>query len=130
MAQPLPGMARRLFDGANYVTVATLNPDGAAQTSIVWTKVDGEDVVFSTIKDRRKYKNLARDPRVSLITFDPAEPYHYAEIRGRVSMVDDPGGALLQELARKYTGAGDAFPDPAPDRRVIVRVTPEKIVTH
>ncbi len=96
MAQPLPEMARTLFDGTNLVTVATVNPDGGAQASPVWAKVDGDDIVFSTIKGRRKYKNFERDPRVSLIAFDPAEPQHYAEVRGRVSMVDDPGKVITQ----------------------------------
>ena len=56
----------------------------------------------------------------------PDEPTLLASLRTET----DRYRALLQELARKYTGTGDAFPDPAPDRRVIVRVTPEKIVTH
>jgi PPOX class probable F420-dependent enzyme len=129
MGQPLPEIARRLFDGTNYVTVATVDPDAGVQTSIVWARVDGDDIVFSTIKDRRKYKNFERDSRVSIITFDPADPYRYAEVRGRVTVADDPGGSLLQELARKYTG-NDSWPDKASDRRVIVRVTPEKVVTH
>ncbi|HEU5156948.1 MAG TPA: PPOX class F420-dependent oxidoreductase [Streptosporangiaceae bacterium] len=129
MGRPLPDDARRLFDATNLVTVATVNPDGRAQMSLVWAKVDGDDIVFSTLKDRRKFVNLERDPRVSLITFDPEEPYHYATVRGQASIVDDPGGSLLQELAAKYTG-GDSWPDSAPDRRVIVRVTPDYVFTR
>ena len=129
MGRPLPEAARRLFDATNLVAVATLNPDGGVQLSMVWAKVDGDDVVFSTLKDRYKAVNLDRDPRVSMITFDPEEPYHYAEIRGTASVIDDPGGSLLQELAAKYTG-GDSWPDSAPDRRVIVRVTPDHIFTR
>ena len=129
MGRPLPEAARKLFDATNLVSVATLNPDGRVQLSLVWAKVDGDDIVFSTLNSRRKYVNLERDPRVSLITFDPEEPYHYAKIRGRAGMVDDPGGSLLQELAAKYTG-GDSWPDSAPDRRVIVRVTPEHVFTR
>jgi PPOX class probable F420-dependent enzyme len=128
MGQALSEAVRAYFDGTNYVTVSTINPDGGPQTSIVWARVDGDDIVFSTIKDRRKYRNIERDPRVSLITFDPAEPYHYAEVRGRAGTVDDPGGSLLQELAHKYTGR--PIKDIAPERRVIVRVTPERVVTH
>lgn len=129
MGRPLTEAARRLFDATNLVAVATLTPNGSVQLSMVWAKVDGDDVVFSTLKDRHKALNLDRDPRVSLITFDPEEPYHYAEIRGRAAMVDDPGGSLLQELAAKYTG-GDSWPDSAPDRRVIVRVTPDHVFTR
>jgi PPOX class probable F420-dependent enzyme len=129
MARPLPEAARKLFNATNLVTVATLNPGGEVHLSMVWAKVDGDDIVFSTLSSRRKSANLGRDPRVSLITFDPEEPYHYAEIRGRASVVADPGGSLLQELAAKYTG-GDSWPDSAPDRRVIVRVTPDHVFTR
>ncbi|HEY7484528.1 MAG TPA: PPOX class F420-dependent oxidoreductase [Streptosporangiaceae bacterium] len=128
MGLPLPDEARALFDGTNFVTVATVNSDGGPQTSIVWAKVDGDDIVFSTIKSRLKYRNLARDPRVSVLTYAADEPYHYAEVRGRATMVDDPGGSLLQELARKYEGK--SWPDNAPDQRVIVRVAPEKVIAH
>jgi PPOX class probable F420-dependent enzyme len=120
--------ARKLFNGTNFVTIATVNPDGGPQTSIVWAKVDGDDIVFSTIKGRRKHENLERHPRVSAMTFDPADPYHYAEVRGTVTIVDDPGGSLLQDLAHKYTGG--SWPDSDTDHRVIVRVAPDKVITH
>ncbi len=40
------------------MTVATIDPDGKPQLSVVWAKHDGDDVLFSTIKGRRKYANL------------------------------------------------------------------------
>jgi hypothetical protein len=40
--------ARRLLDGRNVATVATLNPDGGPQTSVVWIVRDGDFVLFST----------------------------------------------------------------------------------
>ncbi|GAA2083433.1 PPOX class F420-dependent oxidoreductase [Actinomadura alba] len=128
MPQRLPDEARRLFDGTNFVTIATVDPDGGPQTSIVWARPDGDDIVFSTIKGRRKHENLARHPRVSAIVFDPADPYHYAEVRGTVTIEDDPGGSLLQELAHKYTGG--SWPDSDPDRRVIVRISADKVIAH
>ncbi|MBC6459243.1 PPOX class F420-dependent oxidoreductase [Actinomadura sp. HBU206391] len=128
MPQPLPDEARDLFDGTNFVTIATVNSDGGPQTSIVWAKLDGDDIVFSTIKGRRKHENLVRHPRVSAIVFDPADPYHYAEVRGAVTIEDDPGGSMLQELARKYTGGSWSDSDPA--NRVIVRISPDKVIAH
>jgi hypothetical protein len=32
----------KLLDGRNFATVATLNPDGAPQTSVVWIARDGD----------------------------------------------------------------------------------------
>jgi PPOX class probable F420-dependent enzyme len=69
---------RRLLDGKNFASVATLNPDGGPQSSVVWVLRDAEAVLFSTTSTRQKARNLTRDPRVSLTIFDaedpPAEP--------------------------------------------------------
>ena len=117
------------FDAANFATVATINPDGAPQASVIWVKTDGGDILFSTVKGRRKHRNLVRDPRVSIVVFDPADPYRYVEVRGPVELVDDPEGALIQELSWKYDDK--AFQEGNPDnQRVIVRIKPHKVVVH
>ena len=73
---------RSLLDGANFATVATLNPDGGPQSSVVWVKRDGDTVLFSTTTTRQKGRNLAKDPRVTLTIFATRDPYDYVEIRG------------------------------------------------
>ena len=50
----MPELARAMFDGQHHVTVTTLDPGGRPQSSLVWAKTDGDDVLFSTIKGRRK----------------------------------------------------------------------------
>lgn len=120
--------ARALFDGPNYVTVATIDPGGRPQTSLVWARTDGDEVLFSTIKGRRKYANLARDPRISALVYDPADPYTYAEVRGTATITDDPDAGLINELALKYTG--QPFGHRPGEQRVIVRITPDKVVLY
>jgi PPOX class probable F420-dependent enzyme len=84
---------RELLDGRNFATVATLNPDGGPQTSVVWILRAGDTVMFSTTAARRKARNLARDPRISLTVFDTANPYHSVEIRGTgMRSGTSPGG--------------------------------------
>ncbi|ETK33030.1 pyridoxamine 5'-phosphate oxidase [Microbispora sp. ATCC PTA-5024] len=117
---------RDLFDAANFATIASVNPDGAPQASVVWVRPDGDDILFSTIKGRRKHLNILRDPRVSVVVVDPADPYRYVEVRGTASLTDDPEGKLIQELSIKYRG--EDWTEPHPDNeRVIVRITPEKV---
>ncbi len=124
----LPGRARELFDAANHATVATIDPDGRPQSSVVWVRTDGDDVLFSTIKGRRKYANLTRDPRLSVLVFDPADPYTYAEVRGTAVLTDDPAAELIEELALKYTG--ESFGVRPGEQRVIVRVRPDRVVVY
>ena len=45
-------------------------------------------MVFSGTTTRRKIRNIARDPRVSLTLFDIAAPYRTVEIRGTVRLAD------------------------------------------
>ncbi len=63
MAVVLDDVTRELLDGKNFATVATVNPDGGPQASVVWILRDGDTVLFSAISTRRKVLNLARDPR-------------------------------------------------------------------
>jgi PPOX class probable F420-dependent enzyme len=124
----MPDRARALFDGPNHVAVATIDPGGRPQTSLVWARTDGGDVLFSTIKGRRKYANLTRDPRISALVFDAADPYTYAEVRGTATITDDPDAELINELALKYTG--QPFGERPGEQRVIVRIAPDKVVLY
>ena len=126
MAVALDEVTRKLLDGKNFASVATLNPDGGPQASVVWILRDGDTVLFSAIATRRKVLNLARDPRVSLTVFDTANPYQSAEIRGTAEVTEDPGKRLPQELSQKYLGE-DPPPEPDEVARVIVRIVPERV---
>jgi PPOX class probable F420-dependent enzyme len=120
---------RDLFDGTNYATVASVNPDGGPQSSVVWVATDGDEIIFSTVKGRRKHLNMVRDPRATIVVIDPANPYRYVEVRGTVSLEDDPTGSLIQDLSLKY--AGKPYEEQNPDnQRVIVRITPQKVYQH
>lgn len=118
---------RALIDGNNFLNVATINPDGAPQSSIVWCTRDGDDVLFSVTRERRKTRNMRRDPRVSLTVYNMEDPYEYAEIRGTASLSEQDGRALIDELSNEYIGR-NFWPDPQGTVRVIVRVTPEKVL--
>src|SRR2546423_11453296 len=78
----LNDLAKRLIDEKTFAVVATVNPDGSPQSSVIWIKRDGDEVLFSTIRGRRKTRNLERDPRVSVTLYDPADPYRNVELRG------------------------------------------------
>ncbi|TGA95416.1 PPOX class F420-dependent oxidoreductase [Streptomyces sp. MZ04] len=131
MSAQLPDKLKALLDTPVFVSVATIQPDGSPQVSPVWVKCDGDDVVFSTTVSRRKYKNLRRDPRVTVMLLPFTDPYTYAEIRGEASMTTEGGQALIDELSLKYTGLKYVEWNPRSVReapRVVVRVTPRKVV--
>ena len=120
---------RRLFDGKNFAVLSTLEPDGRPQSTVVWTKRDGHDIVFALPKNRRKTANLTRDPRATVVVFDAAKPYESAQVQGIAHIEDDPEGLLVEELSQKYTGGpypGFAGPNP---QWVTVRITADKVTT-
>ena len=118
-----------LLDGKNYAILATINPDGSPQTSVLWVGRYGNDLLFSTVAGRVKHRNMERDPRVSVTVLDSADPENYVELRGRVSMTPDVGRALDTRLSWKYDGR-----DPGEDRpgavRVVVRMVVEKVTGY
>jgi PPOX class probable F420-dependent enzyme len=125
MDMTLNDTAREVLDGPHLAMIATSNADGRPQSSVIFIKRDGDIVVFSTIKGRLKTRNMARDPRVSLLVADKRQA-RYVEIRGSVEITDDPEKRLLYEIYDKYMGG--AAPPPEPDaERVIVRITPNKV---
>ena len=130
MPKPLPDNAKAWLDGTSFPVVGTVDPDGRPQLSVVWAKRDGDDVLFSTLRDRRKGTNLARDPSITLLVTNPSTPYEYVEIRGTAELVDDPGGSLIKELGLRYNGEEFDVPPDQHDRRVIVRVRADHIVSY
>jgi PPOX class probable F420-dependent enzyme len=117
--------AREVLDGPHFAVLATSNADGRPQSSVIFVKRDGDTVMFSTIKGRLKTRNMARDPRVSLLVIDK-DKGRYVEIRGSVEITDDPKKRLLYEMYDRYMGG--APPPPEPDaERLIVRIRPDKL---
>jgi PPOX class probable F420-dependent enzyme len=123
----LDDTARHLVAGKNFGVLATVNPDGSPQTSVVWVGLDDDAVVISALASRRKVRNIGRDPRVSLTITDAQNPYQSVEIRGTADVTDDPERSLSFRLSHKYVGE-DPPADPPGARRVIVRITPEKVI--
>ncbi|KNE83181.1 MULTISPECIES: PPOX class F420-dependent oxidoreductase [Streptomyces] len=131
MPTALSDELKKVLDAPVFASVATIQPDGSPQVSVVWVKRDGDDVLISTTVGRRKEKNLRRDPRISVVVTDPEDPYRYGEIRGEASVTEEGGQELIDELALKYTGKTYAEFNPRSGEdapRVVVRLTPRKVV--
>lgn len=122
----IPEGARKLLGAPVHLVITTINPDGGPQSSVVWSTLDGDDVLVSTIRGRRKCRNLERDPRVSLLAYHPDDPYSYVEIRGSVTLEETGGDELIDTLSRAYTG--NPWTARGDETRVVVRITPRKVI--
>ena len=132
MATTIPASHADLLalDKPAFAQLATVNTDGSPQVTPVWVDYDGTHVIVNTAKGRKKANNLERNPRVALAISDPANPYRYIGIQGRVvEMTENGGDAHIDKMAKKYMGK-DTYPLRTPDeRRVIVKIAPEKVHT-
>ena len=70
MAIPLSNEIRALFDGPNFVHLATLMPDGSPQSVPVWVGREGDRILICTGEGSLKAKNTRRDARVALSIVD------------------------------------------------------------
>ena len=95
-------LAQRLFP-----VLATINPNGTPQQSVIWYELDGDKILMNTKRDRRKDKNLRRDPRASLCFVDG---YRYITLLGEVELEAGQGVAQadIRRLATRYNGPDKA----------------------
>lgn len=129
MSTFIPESAKAILDDPEFATLATINPDGQPQLSVVWVARDGDDLLLSTVKGRRKHLNLVRDPRATVLVYPKGNPYTYLEVRGVVTMTEEGGRELIDRLAKEYTGADRyAYDDDTDNVRVVVRLTPTRVV--
>ena len=120
----------RLAKGKNLATVVTLMPDGQPQALLTWVDTDGEHVLINTEPQRQRAKNVARDPRITVLIHSSDNPWDWAEARGRVVDTVDGEQARdhIDELSRKYLGTDYQNPI-GPQGRLILKVAPTKVNT-
>lgn len=120
----------RLAKGKNLATVATLMPDGQPQALLTWVDTDGEHVLINTEPQRQRAKNVARDPRITVLIHASDNPWDWAEVRGRVVDTVDGQQARdhIDELSRKYLGTDYQNPI-GPQGRLILKVAATKVNT-
>lgn len=122
----IPAGFSDLLERPIFGALGTIRPDDTAQVNPMWFAYDGEHIRFTHTTKRAKYRNLQRNPSMSLCLIDPDQPTRYLEVRGRlVEAVPDPTGQFYVFLGRRY---GDPETEPPADRadRVILVMSVEK----
>ena len=83
--------------------LTTMGGDGQPQSSLVWVDHDGACARVNTTLERQKGRNLAANPKVSLLVVDPDNTGRYLQLRGDAELVTDGALTHLDALTRKYT---------------------------
>jgi PPOX class probable F420-dependent enzyme len=134
MPVPIPASHRDLLDGPIPAVFTTMMPDGQPQSTLVWCDVNDDGLVrINTTRERQKAKNVAANPKVSLLVIDPSDPGRWIEIRGEAMLTEEGALAHLDGLTRLYTPHprfyGYVYPAEArrTQTRVICLIAPTKI---
>lgn len=129
MAVHLSAAALELLASDAVATVVTLDLDGSPQVSAAWVGVEDGEIVFATLPDQRKLRNLRRDPRIALMVqgerVNEWGLREYLVISGTARVTEGGAPELLQRLAWTYLGPEVVFPrmlNPPPGYVTRVRV--------
>jgi PPOX class probable F420-dependent enzyme len=90
----------------------------------MWVGTDGEHLLINTEVHRQKYRNVERDPRVTITIWDSEDPYRFVEVRGKVvEKVHGPEAREhIDELSYKYRGG--PYKTRIKSERVVLRISP------
>ncbi|MEO7119376.1 MAG: TIGR03618 family F420-dependent PPOX class oxidoreductase [Candidatus Limnocylindrales bacterium] len=131
----MPMLSQRVIDfiGTGPLAhVVTLDASGAPHVSLAWVGVEGGEVVFATLHDQTKLRNIRGDGRVAISFEAPGRNEygldHYLVLRGTARVTEGWAPEKLQELAHVYLGPDVIFPPmPDPPPGFVIRVSVEKI---
>lgn len=114
-----------------FLYLATTMKDNSPQVTPVWFGTEGEYILINSAQGRLKDRNMRARPQVALCIADPANPYRYLQIRGKVvEFTIDGADSHIDALAFKYTG-NPVYQNHQPgQKRVIYKIMPEKVDAH
>lgn len=127
MPAEIPAHLVHLLEQPLYGALGTIRPDDTVQVSPMWFELIDGTLRFTHTSKRAKFRNLQRNPSMSLAVLDPEQPTQYIEVRGSlVEVVPDPEGAFYVRLGQRY---GNPAQEPPPDKadRVILVMRIEHI---
>lgn len=118
-----------LFEKPTIAHLSTLLPDGSPHSAPVWIDydADADRVLVNTERDRRKEKNVRKDPRVAISMTDPENPYRMLSVRGEVDEITTDGAREhIDALAKRYTGE-DEYQQPIQTERVLLEIAVDHV---
>ena len=118
----------RLATSGNFAALSTISADGHPRNHVMWIDADDDHLVFNTEVHRAKFRDVERDPRVTITVINGENPYQYVEARGTVvdTITGPEARTHIDALAQRYMGQ-PRYPGDIESERVIVKVRPDRI---
>lgn len=134
MAQGSNGMpegVRAFLAERRFASLATVNPDGTPQQTVMWYLLDGDEILMNTAVGRIKHRNLKDNPEISICVEDG---YRYVAVSGVAGLDEDQerAHADVLRLAVHYHGQEDGQEQYERTfrgaERVSIRMTVDRVV--
>ena len=92
---------RAFLEEKRFAVVGTINADGSPHLAVMWYLIDGDNIVVNSAQGRIKDRNLAADPRMSVLVDDG---YRWIRVDGRARIEHDQSiaHADIRHLAARY----------------------------
>ncbi|HWS80138.1 MAG TPA: TIGR03618 family F420-dependent PPOX class oxidoreductase [Rubrobacter sp.] len=119
-----------LARGQNFAALTTLLPGGHPQTQVMWVDANERHLLINTELHRQKFRNVERDPRVTVTIWDVEDPYRFVEVRGEVveKIKGQEAREHIDELSHKYRGK--PYQTQIQSERVVLRIVPLRQVVR
>jgi PPOX class probable F420-dependent enzyme len=119
-----------LARGQNFAALTTLLPGGHPQTQVMWVDANKRHLLINTELHRQKFRNVERDPRVTVTIWDVEDPYRFVEVRGEVveKIKGQEAREHIDELSHKYRGK--PYQTQIQSERVVLRIVPLRQVVR
>jgi PPOX class probable F420-dependent enzyme len=108
---------RNVIESGSMAHLATINPDGSPQVTVIWVGLDGDQLVSAHMGWYAKLRNVERDPRVVLSFLAPRtasdflNPYAVLHAHAVIEP-SDHALDLLNRLAKVYVSPDAEVPAP------------------
>ena len=122
-----------LATGTRTGKLATVRTDGRPHTVPIWFTLDGEDIVFMTMKSSVKGKNMLSSGRAALCVDEEEPPYAFVSIEANVIIEELSPAELLPwatSIGGRYMGeelAEQFGKRNAEEGEVLVRLRPTNV---
>ncbi|HET7056401.1 MAG TPA: TIGR03618 family F420-dependent PPOX class oxidoreductase [Thermomicrobiales bacterium] len=129
----LSDAVRDFLNERRFAVLATSNPNGTVQQSVMWYLLEGDTIVMNTAKGRVKFRNIDRSNRISLCV---EEGLRYVTLTGEVSFNDDQevAQADIQRIGRRYDTEEEVREEHEQNwkhqQRVTLTMPIDHVVTH
>jgi PPOX class probable F420-dependent enzyme len=131
---------KRLMDEPVTQVLGIIGPDGRPNMTPMWFDYEGDNVLVNVATHRMKYGWIKKNPQLTSVLMNPANPYHWMSIKHTVEREiseDDPTEgarvtAHVDKIWTKYTQSPGPYGlrDPAiNERRALFVCRVERIAT-